>query len=367
MAARFRANLLTMLSVTLFVTGGTLGLCVYLNMKQQLVSSAPPENILVLVKASASENTSRLQPEVARNLAVLDGVKKIDNQPAVARELVAMIAVNLDFSQFQRSVAIRGIDERSPAIHGAKITQGAMPEAGSLQVIVGRRIARKYPHLKVGGSIHMPGGECPIVGIFEADGAPFEDEIWTERPALELHLKVKFSSSVTVVAASEAEVPSLVQRINTTKQLDARATPVAEFRKTGAGLDTILRLVLVLLILLSVVATSAIATTMSAAVLLRMPEFAALVAIGIRRGVLARLVILESTLVALLGAIIGVVLSELLRRQIGILELGDMPVELVNLPIVPVVGAVLGAAVGVIGGLAPSLAVKKLDVITSLR
>ena len=71
-------------------------------------------------------------------------------------------------------------------------------------------------------------------------------------------------------------VPALVEQINSSKDLRAQAAPVAAFREDLAGLGTITVTVLVLLVLLSLVVTFAIATTMNAAVVMRLPEFAAL-------------------------------------------------------------------------------------------
>jgi len=366
--ARLRANLITILSIVLFVAGATTGLAVYLDLRRQLVESTPAENIVVLGRGAASEDASRLPLDTAHKVELLDGIRKRDNAPLVTREIVTTAAVNTtDFTKFEQPATVRGIDDRSLAVHGARLLSGTLPAHGSLQVIVGRRLALTHPNLRLGGSLFLPGGESKVSGIFEAGGSRFEDEVWTLREALELHLKAKFSSSTTLVAESAAQVAGLVDKINHSKDLEAQATPLTTFFEAGAGLATVLKTVLAMLVLLAVVATSAIAATMNAAVMIRLPELATLAAIGIRRRRLARMVLVESALLALVGAIVGVVASELVRRSIGMITFGPIPLELTSSPIVPLAGIALGLVVGVIGGLAPALAVRRLDIMTLMR
>jgi putative ABC transport system permease protein len=102
--------------------------------------------------------------------------------------------------------------------------------------------------------------------------------------------------------------------------------------------------------------------------MLRLPELAALVAIGIRRRTLARLILIESMLLTTVGTVIGIAASEALRRAIGwVPQAGDYPIRLVLSPIVPLVGLGLGLLIGFLGGIVPSFAVRRVDVMTMLR
>jgi putative ABC transport system permease protein len=362
-----RANLLTMLAICLFVAGASLGLSTYRSLHERLVSTAPAENIVIMSQGAASERGSRLGLESARKVELLDGLRRDGDTALAARELVGSVFVNSSDVRFQMPVIIRGTDEHSAKVHGITLVAGTAPEPGSLQVMVGRRIAEKNPEIKIGSALSLPGGKAPVTGIYSASASPYEDEVWTPRAALEIHLKTSYASSVTVVANSSSQVPSLIDSINTNKDLKAQATALTTLRAKGAGMATILRVVLVLLVLLSLVATVAIATTMNAAVMTRMPELAAMVAIGIRRSVLGRMILVESLLLALLGAVLGVGLGQLIRLQLGTIQLGDTPVKLSADPLVLVVGLALAAIVGIIGSIAPSLMVRRLDVIANMR
>lgn len=365
--ARLRANMMSMLAVALFVTGGSLGLAYYLAVKE-IVVAAPPENIIVVNKSASTEVDSKLDLESARKVLVLDGIATQNGVRLAARELVSeMFLERTDYDHFEKATPIRGLDETSFAVHRAKLVSGSMMAPGSFDILVGRRLAKSHPHLAVGAQLAMPAGPGKIVGIFATGGGPMEDEIWTLRPALELHSKLKHSSSVTLVAADVARVPDTVASINANRDIDARAATVADFRAENAGLATIARTVMIMLILLSIVATFVISTTFNAAVLVRMPELGAMAAIGIRRGVLGRVVLVESLLLGFAGAVIGVIASEIIANVMDAIPLGANPVELSLPPIVPIVGLALGVIVGLIGGIVPAFRVRRLNILEALR
>lgn len=366
--ARRRANVLTVLSVVLFVAAGSLGLAFHDSLERVLLQSAPAENVLVIAKGAPAEAGSKLELATAQKIALLDGIRASGASRLAVRELVSrMFLDTTDFSTYQDPVPIRGIDEHSLEVHRAQVAQGAAPQPGSLEVMLGRRVARRYPNVAIGYEISLPGGPARVVGIFTASGGPFEDEIWTPRRALETRLNTKFSSSLTLVADGADRVPALVAQINSSKDLRAQAAPVSAFREDLAGLRTITVTVLVLLGLLSLVVTFAIATTMNAAVVMRLPEFAALAAIGIRRSALARIVLVESVLLAAIGALAGALVSALLQRQIGEVSLGASPVELTTTWRVLLLGIAMGLCAGLIGGLAPAIRVHRLSITSAMR
>lgn len=363
--ARFRANLVSVLTVCLFVMGGSLGLSYYASLNE-VVTSVPADSIIVVSKGATAEGDSKLKLETARKLVVLDGIKQQNGKPLAARELLTRVAVTTNAKDFDAASTLRGMDEQSQAVHRIQLVSGTAPQPHSLDLIVGKRLTRRYPQLRIGYELHLPGGASKITGIFAADGGPFEDELWTDRTALELHTKTS-ASSVTLVAASVDRVGDVVARINASKDLDARAYPVAEFGAAIAGLSAIVRIVLVLLVLLSVIATFAIATTMNAAVVVRLPELAALAAIGVRKRSLARVVLVEGTLLGFVGAAIGVIATGLAIGQLGFIRLGRNPIELASSPVVLLVGLALGVLAGVLGGIAPAIQVKRLDILSTLR
>src|SRR4051812_27234307 len=90
--ARFRANAITMLSVSIFITGATIGLSYYASLRH-VALSVPAENIVVVSKSGSTEGDSRLNLEAARKVMLLDGIKKVNDTPLAAREFVSRVFV----------------------------------------------------------------------------------------------------------------------------------------------------------------------------------------------------------------------------------------------------------------------------------
>jgi putative ABC transport system permease protein len=367
LVARLRANAITMLSVALFVAGCTLGLAFYFSLRN-MAHTAPPENIIVLTRTASTEGGSMLPLDSARKVMLVDGIKKVGADPLAARELLSRVYVDTgNVNTYRPPVAIRGIDTHSFEVHGAKLVEGALPAPNSLELVAGERVSRQHADLRLGSEVALPGGVGKVVGIFSAAGSPYEDEVWTPRAALELHVKAKVSSSVTLVAENASAVPSLLDRLNASKDFNVLAAPLAKFREDKYALASLGRTVFILLALLSVVAIAAIAMTMNAAAVVRLPEFAALAAIGIRRSFLGRLVVLESLMLSFVGALIGVGASQLIRAKIGVVEVQDTPLEMSGSVTFLLVALGLALVVGLVGGLPSAVAIRRLDIVKSMR
>ena len=163
--SRRRANTFSILSVGLFVAAAALGLSYYLTLRSNL-TSAPPENVIVVSKGAATEVESKLSLDTARKVVLLDGVKKDGENAIAARELVAYIFLTDPGSDsYALPGTLRGIDERSVAIHGARVTSGTMPDPKSLDVMVGQRVVKNFPNIKVGYELPLPGGPGKVVGM----------------------------------------------------------------------------------------------------------------------------------------------------------------------------------------------------------
>jgi len=360
--ARIRANTLTILAIALLVAGGSLGLSLYASLASSIVESAPPENVIVLQDSATDESDSILELEIVDKIAVTPGVKQ------VSREFVSTIYVTTtDTSHDDAPTVVRGFDEVALGIDRVKVIEGALPAPKSLEVMIGRRMARQFPELHIGTEIPLPAGASRVSGVFEAHGSTYEDEVWMWRPAMELNRRARTVSTVILVAENAAGAAAIAQKLNDTKGLNVHAQPLTDYRRGNAGVHTIVRVVLIMLVLLAFVVTFAVAMTMNAAVSVRVPELAVLATIGHRKAVLMRTIIFESLLLGFLGALLGVVVSELVRRQLGIVTLGKLPVEIGFAPFVLVIAFGLGVAVGVLGAVAPALTVRRLSIMEALR
>jgi putative ABC transport system permease protein len=363
--ARWVANLVTTLTIVLFVAGGTLGLSFYGSLNAMLVDTAPPENIAALNKRAPTEAESEITLDVVRQILTFPGIKHDAQGPlATAESLYLFTPRTSDFTTFPAPAQLRGIGDRSVAVHRVQIIQGAAPQSGQLEVMLGRRFARRYPMLQLGSELALPKASAKITGIFTERGGPFEDEAWMPHSATQLAFGPGSLNSVTISADS---VSAMVSAISATKQVELRAVPLSKLRAATAGLHRITTTAIAMLLLLASVGVFAIAMTMSAAVSRRLPELAALAACGIRKSLLARSVVVEAMLLSGVGGLIGAGIGEVVRMQLGSIDLGENPVELAATPMAPAIGVGLALVVGVIGGIAPAIAVRRLSILAALR
>ena len=367
LVARLRANLLSALAIALFVAAASMGLAYYLTLRNVVVERVPPDRVVVMYETASDEASSRMELDIARRIMAVPGIKTRGNTPLATREIVLQVYLEREEEHdYEPTVWIRGIDDMSMTLHAAKVVEGTAPHPGANEAMVGAALAKRHPQVRIGRDLPLPRGALHITGMFTT-GSPKENEIWAPRDTVEKNMRAPITSSVTL----EAENPDeLIQKINDSRDLEmVHAMTVTEYYAKTANLTEILRIVEVVLALLSIVAIIAIAMTMRAAVTARIPEFATLAAIGVRRGQLSRLVLAETTVLALVGAALGIGIGEVVRRTVATVPLGLYPIDVTSLPLLTMVALGLGVAilVGLLGGIAPAITVRRLDIMESLR
>ena len=102
--ARRRANAVTIVSIALFVAGGSLGLSYYRSLDQILRGSAPADNVIVLAEGALTELESMLPLPTAQKI--------MHEHPLAVRELVSSVFLDkVHVNTFSDATPIRGIDD----------------------------------------------------------------------------------------------------------------------------------------------------------------------------------------------------------------------------------------------------------------
>jgi putative ABC transport system permease protein len=120
-------------------------------------------------------------------------------------------------------------------------------------------------------------------------------------------------------------------------------------------------------IALCVIGVFVTATNLHASLISRMPELVTFVALGVRRGSVAQMILLESVMLAGLGAIVALGLALVFQGRSSAMFSSAAKFEL-QLGLVPILFALgLAVVVGLFGGLVPALMVRRIDVVRGLR
>ncbi|HVK84296.1 MAG TPA: ABC transporter permease [Kofleriaceae bacterium] len=366
---RIGNNAITIIVIGFVLTGCMLGVSFLLGLRNAASESFPPEHIIVTTPGAIDEATGQgITQDTVRQIAVLPGIRGGDKK-AVSPELVArtLLDPELTASGIDEQQNVRGVEPIAYELHGVKIVEGRMPAEGAPEMIVGVQARKRHPGLKLGAVVKLPQEDWTVVGYFSAGGSTYENELWADRLRVSKPLKLDRINSLMIAASSTADAASLIAKINDSKAFEASAKTEREFRGSQAQLAQVTKIISLLVLILCVIGVFVTATNLHASLITRMPEFASLITLGVRRNRVAGLVLAESLLLSLTGAAIAVGLA-LLANGTSSAAISAMAAFDLKVGLIPIgFGVGLALVIGLIGGMFPSLIVKRLDLIRGLR
>ena len=135
-----------------------------------------------------SEMTSGVSGTEADLIRQAPGIRR-DGQTALASaELYVIIDLPKLSTGSPANVPMRGVEPHGawPCATSATIVQGRMFRFGTNEVIVGRGANGQFMNLEIGNTVVSSGqNRWEVVGIFEADGAVSETEVWCDARTLQ--------------------------------------------------------------------------------------------------------------------------------------------------------------------------------------
>ena len=361
--ARWLENLAIIAVFTVVVTTGTLIISFAATMKQMAVTGGDDSTVVVVSRGSTSLGGSsvgkpgydwvRVRPEIEQRAGAL----LISPEMITQTQLRTSEGVSL-------FVAVRGVEPVAFQVHGKlHVVKGRLPQPDTDEIVIGKTLDGVFPGFSVGGHWN----KHPIVGVFETGGSVLEHELWIDRQRLTLELGRRATDPVGFIflkAKSPQDAKAFVDQVAKSNQpLDAY-TETTYLKTTGGDSNALMRLAIGFSLLLALGAGIASVNTLYSSLLGRLPEFAALYAIGVRRRKLAGLILQESVLLAIVGIVIGLGITVALNgQQISRLwtshPFEQMPLSVGLTSIVS--GVAIGLGVGVAGGLLPGLSIFRMD------
>lgn len=366
---RFGNNALTIVVIGCVLAGAVLGAEFLLGLRAASRDSLPADHVIVLSKGALSEGFSGLDAGTVNELQVLPGILETNGVRAVAGEVTGSVLLSSEFtgSGINEPQVLRGLEPSAFALHGAKIIEGHAPSPGAAELVIGVQLKKMHPKVGIGTTIKLPTGPWSVVGVFAANGSVYESEAWGDRTPMMAALKLDRLSSLVIAATSPATAVELVKTINDSKRFDATAQLERQARGSQAKLDQVTRVISILVLALCIIGIFVTATNLHASLISRLPELVTLIALGVPRGRVARMIVMESLLLAGLGLCVALALALLFNGQSSALfNAGALfELKLGLMPILFVSGFAL--LVGVLGGLVPSLMVRRIDLVRGLR
>lgn len=344
-------------------------------LRATVLRAAVRANCIVLSRSVTSEPSSYISREQYEIIRTRPEIESDSSGAAlVSPEMVTSFNPQPDGPLQQSSFTyLRGVYPIAYEVHGAiRTVSGRRPAPGQPEMIVGSRLAAKYPNLAPGKELHFGRRTWKVVGTFSDGGSVRESEIWTDLDVLtqDVHFGNGFSSLHVVM--KPAMEPAFQAALLKDSRLGLDVIGEEEFYARQSKIaDQVRRLGMIIAIILGVGAIFGGMNTMYAAVARRSREVGVLRALGFSRVSVLLSFVLESIVLALIGGVIGEILGVAVALATG-LSSRLMSVQMLIFafrltPAAFVAGLLAAIAIGALGGLLPAWRAARIGVVDSIH
>lgn len=370
--------------LTTALTAGGMALVVFVfaavlmldqGLKETLVETGQPDNVVVIRKGSETEVQSVIERGQA---ALIESLPQLarggGGVPLVSKETVVLITLAKRDSEKPANVIIRGVGQAGALLRPQlRIVEGRMFAPGSNEIIVGSSIATRFRGMGLGDPVRFGGRDWRVVGVFDAGKSGFDSEIWGDADQLLQTFRRNAFSSV-VFRLADASAFADVRR---TLEDDPRLTLEAKLERTfyadqSAMLANFINILgLTLSVIFSVGAVIGAAITMYAAVASRTGEIGTLRALGFRKSSVLLAFMVESLLLSLLGGLAGLAAASLMQvftiSTMNWQSFSELAFSFrLTLPIA-VKTLLFALGMGLVGGFMPAARAARMNIVSALR
>jgi putative ABC transport system permease protein len=368
-------TIMTALGIALTVTTAIFLMALSSGLKRAFVSSGNSLNVLVLRKGSESELTGGFDATLFPVLKTLPGIAKDSHgEPMVSGEWNVVIVLPRKNGTGEVNVTVRGMMPDGLELRpSAKLIAGRWFQPGQREVVVSKSIRERFAHANIGDTMQFGKGDWKVVGVFDAGGSAYESEVWGDvnQMASDFDRQGGFSSAY-LRATDPISADALKNRVSDDQRLKLEGMLETDYyakqTRSGAPIKII---GIVVGVIMAIGSSFAAMNTMYAAVAYRGREIATLRVLGFSRPAILTSFVLESLLLALLGAAVGIVLMLPFNgMQTGTSNAVTFSEVVFSLQITPLVAidAILFALVmGFFGGLFPAWHAARQNILAALR
>ncbi len=268
---------------------------------------------------------------------------------------------------------LRGVYPIAYRVHRAmRLVSGRWPAPGRAEMIVGRKLATRFPNLAPPMQLRFGRRTWNVVGIFSDRDSARESEMWTDLDVLQQDIRYRNGFASLHVVLKPGTEDDFKLALNKDARLRVDAITEAEFYSAVSQFAGQLRAMgLVVAAILAIGAIFGGMNTMYAAVARRGREIGVLRVLGFSRtNVLASFVI-ESVMLGLVGGIggelLGIVIAQATGLSSRLMKAGMFIFSFQPAPSAFAAGLAAAVLIGAVGGFLPALRAARLGVVESLR
>ncbi|NLG77095.1 MAG: FtsX-like permease family protein [Xanthomonadaceae bacterium] len=376
MRERFASSIVALIGIAGVVTVLVGVLSIREGFRAALDYSGSPDIAIVLRGGSSDELSSGFGQDQARIVMDSPHIARDADGPIASAELYVIVDVPMKSTGTAANVPFRGVGQNAPKLRkNFRITEGRMFVPGTFEVIVGAGAAEQFEGLVVGNTVRWGTTDWRIVGRFEDKGSVSESEVWTDATVLQgaynrgnsyqsVRAKLTSADALTAFRDSLSNDPRVNTKVYSESAFYQEQSEALRVMITGLGFG--------IAILMGLGAVFAALNTMYSAVSARTREIATLRALGFGSFPVVISVIVEALLIALIGSVIGMLISYFAFNGIraSTLNFGSFTQLSFAFTVTPELllqGLIYALVLGFIGGLLPSLRAARLPIVTGLR
>ena len=339
--------------------------------EETLKATGSPRNAILLRKGSTTELTSFVPREAAKVFSADASVAVEGGKPVASPELFVIFQLQRSDGNGTANVGFRGVTPDGVRLlrgETVRVMDGRLPQPATSEVLIGKGVRGRYKGAAIGQSIHIARRDWQVVGVFEAGGSGFESEVWGDADQIADVAHRTGYSQLTVRLKSPSELASLRATVDADPRYNLEAKREDRYYEEASGaLATFVRaLGTVIAVFFAFGATLGAMITMYAQVASRVREVGTLRALGFRRRAVLGSFLVESLILALIGAAAGCLFASLLGAvsfsTVNFSSFTEIKFRFHFAPAVAAWSTLFAVAMGLLGGALPATRAARLAI-----
>jgi putative ABC transport system permease protein len=339
--------------------------------------SGSRDRALVMRSGADSEMTSGVSGAEVDIINQAPGVKRDGRTAVTSAELYVIVDLpKKSTPDSAANVPLRGIEPTAmPLRPEVSIIEGRMFQFGTNEVIAGRGAKGQFVSLNVGDTVVSGQNRWQVVGIFEADGAVAETEVWCDARTLQgAYRRGNTYQSVLAGLETPESFDAFRDWLMSNPQLNVSIRRENEYYAGQS--QTLTRLITTIGVgigaLMGIGAVFGAILTMYTAVATRAREIATLRALGFETSSVLVSVLFESLVLGAIGGVIGAAAAYIgfngyQTSTINFQTFSQVAFAFRVTPQLLALGIAYALAMGFIGGLLPAIRAARLPIPSALR
>lgn len=341
-----------------------------------MTTAGDPRTAIVMRSGSDSELSSGLGREETQIIKDAPGVARGPDGPVASAELFVIANHPKRSTGTDANVPLRGVQPAAFAVRpNIRLVEGRVFQSGRNEMIVGRGAAGQFTGFEVGRDVRWGDSVWKVVGIFEANGAISESELWADASVVQgAYRRGDSFQSVYVQLESEDALTGFRDTLSRDPRLNVSVERETDYlADQSTTLSTVITTIgFTIAVLMAIGAVFGAINTMYTAVASRTREIATLRALGFGSLAIVVSVLAEAAALAILGGLVGGALAWVAfdgyqTSTMNWQSFSQVAFAFRVTPMLLLQGLLCALVMGLVGGMLPAIRAARLPIVNALR